>query len=90
MVTHRNACMNIIGMLTHSPMTPADHYLWVLPMFHANGWTFVWTVTAVGGRHVCLRKADPKLIFEAIAREAVTSSVLRRPSSLASPARRRR
>jgi fatty-acyl-CoA synthase len=72
MVSHRNTCMNIMGHLMHHPMTAADHYLWVLPMFHANGWTFVWTVTAVGGTHVCLRKADPKLIFEAIAREAIT------------------
>jgi fatty-acyl-CoA synthase len=53
-------------------MTSADRYLWVLPMFHANGWTFVWTVTAVGGTHVCLRKADPKLIFETIAGESIT------------------
>ena len=30
-------------------MTPADRYLWTLPMFHANGWTFIWIVTAVGG-----------------------------------------
>ena len=37
-------------------MTPADRYLWTLPMFHANGWTFTWIVTAVGGTHVCLRK----------------------------------
>jgi fatty-acyl-CoA synthase len=72
MVTHRNTCMNIMGHLMHHPMTAAERYLWVLPMFHANGWTFVWTVTAVGGMHVCLRKADPKLIFEAIAREGVT------------------
>ena len=28
-------------------------------MFHANGWTFVWTVTAVGATHVCLRKVEP-------------------------------
>jgi fatty-acyl-CoA synthase len=41
-------------------------------MFHANGWTFVWAITAVGGRHVCLPKADPRLIFEAITREGVT------------------
>ena len=36
-----------------------DRYLWTLPMFHANGWTFTWTVTAVGGTHVCLRKVEP-------------------------------
>ena len=49
MITHRNAYMNVVGTLIHVPMTPADRYLWTLPMFHANGWTFVWIVTAVGG-----------------------------------------
>ncbi|MFX4801983.1 AMP-binding protein, partial [Acinetobacter baumannii] len=47
MITHRNAWMNSAGTLVHLPMTPAERYLWTLPMFHANGWTFVWTVTAV-------------------------------------------
>src|SRR5262249_14660591 len=56
MITHRNAYMNVVGTLLHVHMTPADSYLWTLPMFHANGWTFVWIVTAVGGKHVCLRK----------------------------------
>ena len=41
-------------------------------MFHANGWTFVWIVTAVGGTHVCLRKVEPRRVFDAIAREAIT------------------
>lgn len=72
MITHRNVCLNAMGHLMHHGLTCADRYLWVLPMFHANGWAFVWTVTAVGGTHVCLRKADPKLIFEATAREGVT------------------
>ena len=58
MITHRNAYMNVVGTLIHLPMTPADRYLWTLPMFHANGWTFTWTVTAVGGTHVCLPKVD--------------------------------
>ena len=48
MITHRNAYMNVVGTLIHMPMTPADRYLWTLPMFHANGWTYVWIVTAVG------------------------------------------
>ncbi len=42
-------------------------------MFHANGWTFTWTVTAVGGLHVCLRKVDPRLAFESIEREQITT-----------------
>jgi fatty-acyl-CoA synthase len=72
MITHRNAYMNVVGTLIHHPMTLADRYLWTLPMFHANGWTFVWTVTAAGGTHVCLRKVEPTAVFEKIKRESIT------------------
>jgi fatty-acyl-CoA synthase len=72
MITHRNAWLNIVGTLLHLHMTCADRYLWTLPMFHANGWTFVWIVTAVGGTHICLRKIDPPSIFENLARESAT------------------
>jgi fatty-acyl-CoA synthase len=72
MITHRNAYVNVVGTLLHHPMTCADRYLWTLPMFHANGWTFVWIVTAVGGTHVCLRKVDPAAVFERVEREAVS------------------
>jgi len=73
MITHRNAWMNSIGTLLHAPMTCADRYLWTLPMFHANGWTFVWTVTAAGATHVCLRKVEPRAVFETMAREHITA-----------------
>ena len=63
---------NIVGTLVHVNMTPADTYLWTLSMFHANGWTFVWIVTAVGAKHVCLRRVEPARIFELINREKVT------------------
>jgi fatty-acyl-CoA synthase len=72
MITHRNAYMNAIGMLLHHPMTCAERYLWTLPMFHANGWTFVWIVTACGGTHVCLRRVEPRSVFDAIERERVS------------------
>lgn len=72
MITHRNAWMNIVGTLVHLHLTCADRYLWTVPMFHANGWTFVWTMTAVGGAHLCLRKAEPKAIFEQLTRERAT------------------
>jgi fatty-acyl-CoA synthase len=72
MITHRNAWMNSIGTLVHAPMTCADRYLWTLPMFHANGWTFVWTVTAAGAAHICLRKVEPRAVFELMATEQVT------------------
>ena len=73
MMTHRNAWMNSIGTLVHGPMISSDRYLWTLPMFHANGWTFVWTVTAAGATHICLRKVEPRAVFELMATEQVTT-----------------
>ena len=72
MITHRNAYMNAVGTLVHSAMSCADRYLWTLPMFHANGWTFVWIVSAVGGTHVCLRKVEPKSVFDLINKESIS------------------
>ncbi|HEY0803160.1 MAG TPA: AMP-binding protein, partial [Steroidobacteraceae bacterium] len=72
MITHRNAWMNSLGSLAHWPLTPADRYLWTLPMFHANGWTFVWTVTAAGATHVCLREVEASAIYELARGERVT------------------
>jgi fatty-acyl-CoA synthase len=73
MITHRNAWMNVVGTLVHFHMTPADRYLWSLPMFHANGWTFVWTVTAVGAAHICLPKVEATAVFDTIRSEGVTA-----------------
>jgi len=72
MITHRNAYMNVVGTLVHVSMTPADVYLWTLPMFHANGWTYTWIVSAVGARHICLRRVEPKRVFELSRLEHVT------------------
>ena len=71
MITHRNAAMNTIGTLLHLPMRVGERYLWTLPMFHANGWTFTWTVTAAAGTHICLRKVDPATVFRLIREERV-------------------
>jgi fatty-acyl-CoA synthase len=71
MITHRNATMNSIGTLLHLPIPVGERYLWTLPMFHANGWTFTWTVTAAAATHVCLRKVDPAEVFRLIREEQV-------------------
>ena len=73
MITHRNAWVNAVGTLLHFPMTCADRYLWTLPMFHANGWTFVWIVTAAGGTHVCARKVDAPNVYRLLAAERITA-----------------
>jgi fatty-acyl-CoA synthase len=72
MITHRNAAMNLIGTLLHLPIGIGERYLWTLPMFHANGWTYTWSVTAAAGTHVCLRKVDPAVVFELMRTELVS------------------
>src|SRR5258705_9119633 len=54
------------------PLPPRAVYLWTLPMFHCNGWCYTWAVTAMAGTHVCLRRVDPPLVFQLIARERVS------------------
>jgi len=47
-------------------------YLWTLPMFHCNGWCFPWSIAAIAGTNVCLRKVDAALIFGLIREHRVT------------------
>jgi fatty-acyl-CoA synthase len=69
---HRGAYLNALGNSLALGLRDSSVYLWTLPMFHCNGWTYTWAVTAMGGTHVCLRKVDPSLIFELIERHRVT------------------
>jgi fatty-acyl-CoA synthase len=69
---HRGAYLNAVGnvMVWNLPSRPT--YLWTLPMFHCNGWCFPWTIAAMLGTNVCLRRVEAKAIFDSIATEAVT------------------
>ncbi len=69
---HRGAYLNALGNALAFGLTAQSVYLWTLPMFHCNGWTFTWAVTAAGATHVCLRRVDPAPIFRAIADCGVT------------------
>jgi fatty-acyl-CoA synthase len=69
---HRGAFLNAIGNAVTFGLGQDSVYLWTLPMFHCNGWTYTWAVTAVAGTHVCLRRVEPAAIFAAIAAHRVT------------------
>src|SRR6201999_1384068 len=69
---HRGAYLNALGEVIAMGLTAESAYLWTLPMFHCNGWCFTWAVTAVGGRHVCLRKVDAGRIWDLLEAEGVT------------------
>ncbi len=69
---HRGAFLNAIGNAITFGINRESVYLWTLPMFHCNGWTHTWAVTAMAGTHLCLRHVDPAAIFAAIAEHRVT------------------
>ena len=72
MYTHRGAYLNALSGALSVGLGPESSFLWTLPMFHCNGWCFTWAVTAVGGRHVCLRKVEPERVWELFDAEGVT------------------
>ncbi|HUQ74447.1 MAG TPA: acyl-CoA synthetase [Burkholderiales bacterium] len=69
---HRGAYLNAICNIVTWSMPQHAVYLWTLPMFHCNGWTFPWSMAANAGTNVCLRKVDAALIFDLIRKHKVT------------------
>jgi len=69
---HRGAYLNAVSNIVGWNMAHHPVYLWTLPMFHCNGWCFPWTVAAVAGTNVCLRRVNAANIYNAIADHGVT------------------
>jgi fatty-acyl-CoA synthase len=70
---HRGAYLNAVSnILGWGGMGRHPVYLWTLPLFHCNGWCFPWSVAAVAGVNVCLRRVEGTAMWQAIARERVT------------------
>jgi fatty-acyl-CoA synthase len=69
---HRGAYLNAICNLVTWSMPQHAVYLWTLPMFHCNGWTFPWSMAANAGTNVCLRRVEAQRIFELIKEHGVT------------------
>jgi fatty-acyl-CoA synthase len=72
MYTHRGAYLHSLGVVGEARLGNEARYLWTLPMFHCHGWAFIWAVTAVGARHVCLPRPDPRAAWELIASEGIS------------------
>ena len=69
---HRGAYLNALSEILSFSMPAGSVYLWTLPMFHCNGWCFTWSMAAVAGTNVCLRRVDAAAIFGAIRAHGVT------------------
>ena len=70
---HRGAYLNAISNHLIWNMKKNPVYLWTLPMFHCNGWCFPWTIAALSGINICLRKIDSKEIFRLIKKYNVSN-----------------
>ncbi|XP_021745205.1 butyrate--CoA ligase AAE11, peroxisomal-like [Chenopodium quinoa] len=70
--SHRGAYLSTLSMVLGWEMGTEPIYLWSLPMFHCNGWTFTWGVAARGGTNVCIRKTTASEIYRSIALHGVT------------------
>ena len=69
---HRGAYLNAIANVIDWGMPQHAVYLWTLPMFHCNGWCFPWTLAAVAGVNVCLRRFDAQRVFDLMREHGVT------------------
>ncbi|MFC6670008.1 acyl-CoA synthetase [Marinobacterium aestuariivivens] len=69
---HRGAYLNAVSNVLSWGLASNVVYLWTLPMFHCNGWCFPWTLAAIGGTNICLRKVDPELVLQLIRQHGVT------------------
>lgn len=69
---HRGAYLNALGSALTFSLKPESVYLWTLPLFHCNGWSYCWAVTALGAQHICLRQFDPATVFKLIEEHRVT------------------
>jgi fatty-acyl-CoA synthase len=68
---HRGAYLNAVSNAVDWSMPQFPKYLWTLPMFHCNGWCFLWTVALLAGTHVCLRRVECGAILDAMRRHGV-------------------
>jgi fatty-acyl-CoA synthase len=69
---HRGAFLNSIGNVMGLSFSAESVYLWIVPMFHCNGWMHTWAVTAAAGTHICMDRVDPGEILQALVKHRVT------------------
>ncbi|XP_008792163.2 trans-cinnamate:CoA ligase, peroxisomal-like [Phoenix dactylifera] len=70
--SHRGAFLSTLSLLLQWEVGSEPVYLWSLPMFHCNGWTFTWGMAARGGANICIRATTARDMYRAIADHHVT------------------
>ncbi|KAL5721622.1 hypothetical protein ACHQM5_005242 [Ranunculus cassubicifolius] len=70
--SHRGAYLSTLSLILQWEMKSEPVYMWSLPMFHCNGWTFTWGIAARGGTNVCIRNTCAADMYQAISEHKVT------------------
>jgi len=71
-LTHRTLYLHALNAIAALKLDDSDALVHIVPLFHINGWGTPQFLTAVGGKHVMLRKIDPGLILQLTQDEKVT------------------
>ena len=69
---HRGSYLMSLGTVTALSMPMHPTYMWIVPMFHCNGWGNPYTLTVLAGTSICMRYVSAKNMFDAIADHKVT------------------
>ena len=75
MLTHRNLIANAANTQFAQPMTGADRYLIMAPMFHAAGSVSVLQSIYLGATQVILPSFDPATMLDLVATEGITQTL---------------
>ncbi|WCJ25107.1 Benzoate--CoA ligase peroxisomal [Euphorbia peplus] len=70
--SHRGAYLSTLSLILGWEMGSEPVYMWSLPMFHCNGWTFTWGIAARGGTNICLRNTTALDMYRNIDLHKVT------------------
>ena len=76
-VHHRGAYLLSMGTIAAWPMSHSGAstfpvHMYVVPLFHCNGWCHAWALAAVGGMSVLIRNINAENLFNAIEEHRVT------------------
>ena len=64
---HRGAYLMATGTIMGWPLPKHPKYVYIVPLFHCNGWGHAWAMAAQVGTMVCTRAITAKAIYDAAA-----------------------
>lgn len=70
--SHRGAYLAGLSNALSFGLSHESNLLWTWPLFHSHGLSFIWAITAVAGKHVCIRSFDATEIIRQINRHGIT------------------